>query len=134
MARPFTPIQDRIRAKIQAPLVASLLVDRAFFEYPFDPDACWVWVGAYSKGKKGADRPVIQLAGRGTPVVHVARVMLVLRDGVPLEDRQGVQAAHICDYPPCVNPWHLEWQTGRVNQREGRQRVRTAVERLRALG
>ena len=129
-----TTILDRIRKKISAPLALTLPFDKQFADYPFDPEVCWIWTGGYSTGKRGADRPVIQLAGRGTPMRNVARVMLCLKDGTPVDERIPYHAAHACDNPPCVNPWHLEWKTDGDNKREQRQRVRTTAEIIASLG
>lgn len=125
---PSSPLLDRIRAKIDAPLSVDLL--DLFFDWPFDPDACWDWTAAYSRGKRGSDRPVIWLGDR---VANVARVMLSLKDGIPLDERDGLEAAHSCDRAPCVNPFHLEWKTDGANKREQSERRRAAVEALQAL-
>ncbi len=82
---------------------------------------CWIWRGAYSqktgrwKAGQTPDRPVIQLGGRGSPVVHVLRITLSLKDGVPLDDRAGIKACHTCDNFRCVNPDHGYWGTDQQN-------------------
>jgi hypothetical protein len=77
---------------------------------------CWSWTGATSKKRDGARRPAIQVGGRGSRVVLVARLALALKDGVPLERRVGVEAGHRCHQHWCVNPAHLEWQTRGENE------------------
>lgn len=84
----------------------------------FDPGVCWVWTGAYSK-KRGSPRPVIQLAGRGSPIVHVLRVTLAMLEdpsGVTLHRHQGEHACHgpCADYR-CVNPFTAKWGTSAEN-------------------
>lgn len=78
---------------------------------------CWIWLGAVSKKRCGYPRPVIQLAGRGTPVVTVLRVVLSLKDGVPLDERVGLDACHKppCTNRLCVNPDHGYWGTKQDN-------------------
>jgi hypothetical protein len=79
---------------------------------------CWVWTGAYStKSRHRPARPafyVSQWRGEdgkraGSLIVPAARMALSLSDGVPLSDRQGLEARHRCDNPSCVNPSHLQW-------------------------
>lgn len=69
-----------------------------------------------SRKRDGALRPVIRVGGRGSPIVHVARVLLALRDRVPLWQRTGLEAGHRCHRFWCVNPRHLEWQTSSENE------------------
>lgn len=132
------PIARRLRTKIEAP--ASLLADLTYpglMDFPFNPADHWIWIGAYSKKKgagydRGPDRPVIQLGRRGTPVVPVLRVMLSLKDGVPLYRRDGLFACHTeaCSLPACVNPFHGYWGTsGRNHQDRERSAPHTFLKR-----
>lgn len=116
------PLVARIIAKIHAPpYVGPAAEDQVF---PFDGRVCWEWVGAYSeKQRRGsAPRPVIQLGGRGSAVVHVFRIMLSLFDGTPLGERGAFQAAHrpsMCRLGArCVNPLHGYWAGQGQNQRD----------------
>ena len=104
------------------PYSTAPLMDRIENKLRIDGDdpieSCWIWLGAYSTktGRPGsADRPVIQLAGRGSPVVNVLRVLLSMLDGVPLKKRRGVKACHKCDDAQCVNPHHGYWGTDADN-------------------
>jgi hypothetical protein len=82
--------------------------------------ACWRWTGATARKRDGAKRPQVRVGGRGSRVIVVARVLLSLRDRIPLIDRYGLEAGHTCHHYWCVNPRHLEWQT-RVQNEEAKQ-------------
>lgn len=126
------PLVDRMVPKIAAPV--AVVFDPWWETYPllaafyFDRTVCWEWTGAYSKKRgahydRGNDRPVIQTGRRGTPVVHVFRIMLALKDGIPLRRRRGYHACHRedCQNTRCVNPWHGYWGTPGRNH-EDRER------------
>lgn len=85
-----------------------------------DSDACWVWLGAKTKGGYGH----INL---GTPprefLVH--RLALFFAD-VPLSKEQ--LALHSCDNPPCCNPKHLRAGTTLDNARDRTIRRRRIYE------
>lgn len=85
---------------------------------------CWGWTGATSRKRDGAKRPKIQVGGVGSRVVVVARLALVLKDGVSLlaRDYAKLEAGHTCHNYWCVNPDHLEWQTRVENERAKRDR------------
>lgn len=122
------PVIDRIVPKISA--APALGIDPWWLEYPllapftFDRGECWLWTGACSnKGKKGGLRPVIQAGGRHSPVVHVFRIMLALKDRVPLSRRRDLHACHdpLCTSTKCINPFHGYWGTPGRNH-EDRER------------
>jgi hypothetical protein len=81
-------------------------------------NACWQWTGGTARKRDGAKRPKIQVGGRGSRTILVARVLLCLRDGVPLAERDAakLEAGHVCHRHWCVNPRHLEWQTRIENE------------------
>lgn len=81
-------------------------------------DGCIAWTGATALKRDGVRRPTIQVGGRGSLVTHVARIVLVLSDGVPLIERlnKGLEAGHKCGHYWCVNPEHLIWQTRTENE------------------
>jgi hypothetical protein len=92
---------DRVAAKIR---------------FPDDLDACWEWTAALSQKRRGR-RPVIQVGGRGTPVVIVARLICEWYYGPPPEPRS--EAGHTCpegENPICVNPRHLRWMSRLENE------------------
>lgn len=78
---------------------------------------CWHWLGKFVQ-KRGSVRPVIQVGGRGSRTITIARLLLVLRDRVPLAERDAaeLEAGHLCGNPHCVNVRHLRWQTRSENE------------------
>lgn len=106
------------------------LLDRVNNKVRIDGDpltACWLWLGALSKKNgrarnRGSARPVIQLAGRGSPIMHPLRVLLSMLDGVPLKKRSQEKALHTCDNERCINPHHGYWGTDADNIRDRRVR------------
>ena len=101
------------------------LIERIWNKIRIDKHGCHIWLGALSvKRGKNIRRPVIQLGGRGTPVVPVMRVQLSLHDGVPLDERADLQACHKINCRAgriCVNPEHGYWGTREDNDRDRRQ-------------
>jgi hypothetical protein len=92
-------------------------------------DVCWIWTGGFAR-KRRSRRPKVQVGGRGSRTISVARVILALRDRVPLieRDRDKLEAGHTCHNEECVNWWHLDWQTREEN--ECAKRDRDAFERF----
>jgi hypothetical protein len=81
-------------------------------------NGCWRWTGGTAQKRDGSKRPKIQVGGRGSRTVTVARLLLALRDRVPLvlRDDAKLEAGHTCHHFWCVNPRHLEWQTRTENE------------------
>lgn len=81
---------------------------------------CWRWTGGTSRKRDGARRGKVQVGGRGTRVITVARVLLVLKDRVPLVERDSarLEAGHRCGHFWCVNPRHLHWIDRSGNEAE----------------
>ena len=79
---------------------------------------CWRWTGGTARKRDGAERPKVRVGGRGSRTILVARVLLVLRDRVPLWRREAdkLEAGHSCNHFWCVNPRHLVWQTRVENE------------------
>lgn len=90
--------------------IASMTVGR-------NPAKCWRWTGSTAR-KRGCERPKVRIGGAVSRVMSVARVLLVLRDRVPLVDRDDakLEAGHTCHHFWCVNPNHLEWVTRSENE------------------
>jgi hypothetical protein len=111
--RPITPLIERIAAKILAPPdPASPLPG-----FPFVQEACWLWTGAHSLKRSGTRRPIVKVNSATNLVLSTLRVMLSLKDGVPLELRTGLEACHKRNCPniSCVNPFHAYWGTPEQN-------------------
>lgn len=123
------PVIDRI-----VPKISALPYDEAdpwheiyplLSPFEFDRTDCWMWTAACSdKGKRGGLRPVIQAGAAGSPVVHVFRIMLALKDRVPLSRRRDLHACHdirVCDSTKCINPFHGYWGTPGRNHEDREQ-------------
>lgn len=81
---------------------------------------CWEWTKAYSLKNRGR-RPVVQLGGRGTRVVLVARLVLQWFQGPPPTDLH--EAGHTCpagENEKCIRPSHLRWMTRTENEHHKR--------------
>lgn len=96
------------------------------------PDSCWRWRGTHNlaggttriEWTKNTRRPRFRLrAERRGHLTHayVARIILSLDDGVPLDEREGWYACHkpgVCAHDWCINPQHLYWGTHEENVRD----------------
>lgn len=67
---------------------------------------CWIW----TRGKYPGGYGFFHVAGKGVRAHRWAYESL--RGEIP----EGLELDHLCRNPPCVNPWHLEPVTGRVNK------------------
>lgn len=86
--------------------------EERFWSYvrPAEALECWEWTGhrhAFGYGLIGK--------GRYTTLVAHRVSWEMLRGEIP----DGLQIDHLCRNPPCVNPWHLEPVTQRVNLLRG---------------
>jgi hypothetical protein len=88
---------------------------------------CWTWRGATCRKRGGARRPKLQVGGRGSRTIVVARILLAFKDRVPLEQRAGLEAGHRCGHFWCVNPHHLEW-VGRAENEEAKGEFDEAID------
>lgn len=115
------------------PGASATLVDRLLskIEFAKHPGDCDLWIAAYNiDGRKHGRRfrgrrPVVQLGGKGTPMVYVAPLMLALSTDGNLrpvnEDGERLYALHSCDcgqdgWYRCVTLSHLRWGTQTENE------------------
>lgn len=94
------------------------LVDARFWSKVADsrPHECWLWRAAISDGY-GAYRE----HGKSTRAHRKAYIDL--RGQIPL----GLVLDHLCGTKHCVNPWHMESVTQRVNVRRWFARITHCV-------
>jgi hypothetical protein len=71
-----------------------------------DVATCWVWTGATQTNGYGSF-----CTGNGKSVLAHRFSYEYLRAGIP----SGLQIDHLCRTRSCVNPWHMEPVTNRVN-------------------
>jgi hypothetical protein len=86
--------------------------EERFWSYvrPAEALECWEWTGArnqFGYGQIGRGRDNLLVAHRAS--------WEMLRGEIP----DGLQLDHLCRNPPCVNPWHLDPVTQRVNLLRG---------------
>lgn len=118
MPRSLFTSETAKQARAQVPRIP--LVDRVFryIRISTTHDACWEWTGTFSIKRRGQMRPVIQVGGRGTPVVIVARLICEWFHGPPPTDKH--EAGHTCPHgenASCCHPGHLRWMTRTENER-----------------
>jgi hypothetical protein len=86
-------------------------------------DACWIWTNRLAGGGYGqfwvGNKP--DLAHRWSYEYFHAEIP----DGLVLD--------HLCSTPPCVNPWHLEPVTQRVNLRRSQNHVGVNARKTRCI-
>lgn len=76
------------------------------------PDACWPFMGQRTRGYGS-----LRVSGTARAMAH--RLAYELTVG-PIPD--GLQIDHLCAYPPCCNPTHLEPVSAQENVRRERER------------
>lgn len=87
------------------------------------PGPCWAWNGAYSKQTGYAMVSVRRADGQWCPTT-VHRVMWRLYRG---EFDLSLELDHLCRNRSCVNPWHAEPVTHRINVLRGQSPGALAV-------
>jgi hypothetical protein len=97
---------SRLRKDDTLPLLKRpTLEERLFSRCKENEAGCWIWTGA----KAGTGYGHIVVKGRGRPAHRVMYEFLIA--DVP----EGLDLDHLCRTRDCVNPWHLEPVTRRVN-------------------
>ena len=91
--------------------------DRLLDAVSFEPNTgCWLWVKY--RNPEGYGR-----IGMGRRLEHAHRVSyMVFRGPIPA----GLQLDHLCRTPACINPFHLEAVTPKVNSQRGYWGTKTA--------
>lgn len=84
---------------------------------------CWLWAGSKNKSGYGA----FAVGGKESGMSCAHRVAYEL---MVSEIPKGLQIDHLCRTPACVNPWHMEPVTPKVNSHRSRS---VAVNRARML-
>jgi hypothetical protein len=87
----------------------------ASYASPEPNTGCWLWSGSCDRRGYGQ----LRVDGR---LRFASRIALEL-DGRP-RPFEGACARHKCDFPPCVNPDHLEWGTRKENTADAISRGR----------
>lgn len=111
-ARGHSSAGQSIGLRSRSSAVGRSLAERfwSFVDKSGGPDYCWPWLGGADD--EGYGRFYVDAA---RPCVRANRFSLELdgRQAFPWED-----VAHGCDFPPCVNPAHLEPMAHRENLRQ----------------
>lgn len=143
MPAPSRPLLLRIAEKIRAQSLTSFQRWAIFASLPatpamqlaldvnLDPGVCWIWTGAFSKKRSRTRRPNIRVGAAFLGTINPVRVLLSLKDGVPLDDRADLHAAHTeCLNLSCINPYHFRWATDAENRDDRRQATIAGLGRL----
>ena len=86
------------------------LIDKIFV---CQETGCWIWIAKINKDGRGQVK--IRINGKWTSDLAHREVYKVYRGPIP----NGTELDHLCRVPCCVNPWHLEPVTHKVNSQRG---------------
>jgi len=79
-----------------------------------DPDKCWLWIGCATPSANGSLYGRFRLNGRLLMAHRIAYELMV--GPIP----KGLELDHLCRSTLCINPFHHEPVTHRVNIMRGR--------------
>lgn len=113
----------RFWAKVEIPTCSDGSPDR---------DACWMWIGAKTRGTYRNQFPYGHIKHRGR-MMKSHRVACAIQTGEMPPDRDAAHSA-ACTSGLCVNPSHLEWQTPLENRQRDTARRHGALHRRRSVG
>jgi hypothetical protein len=99
--------------------------------HPYDSSlgCCWIWIGAFSGGKRDKSKRYGSFWYNGSSVMS-HRIALFLHTGELPED---LVACHSCDNPQCNNPHHLFWGTNEDNMQDMVRKGRHGATRKKML-
>lgn len=91
-------------------------LEQRFWYYvtPNETTGCWEWTGARRRGGYGS----VNLGNQVVGVAYKAAYELCRGDVPKTLNGERVHLMHLCDNPPCVNPWHLRIGTAKDNARD----------------
>jgi hypothetical protein len=82
-------------------------------------DECWDWIG--QKNKQGYSQ-FTKRFGKKTSKMSAHKVAWMLQYQTPVPP--GLICCHMCDNPPCVNPFHIFIGTHMANSQDARLKGR----------
>src|SRR3990167_5306610 len=87
-----------------------MIPKRILEKFSFNASGCWIWTASLNRPNGYCS---VQFAGRRQTAHRV--LYEILRGPIP----QGLTLDHLCRNRQCVNPWHCEPVTIRVNAMRG---------------
>lgn len=91
----------------------DISIEERFFGQAEQVGDCWLWTGSKTFGGYGK----VGVEGR-TVLAHRWSYEFMVAE-IP----EGLKLDHLCSAPACVNPWHLEPVTQRINLLRSRNYV-----------
>lgn len=105
-------------AERTAKAINPLRLQERIFEKIVVVESCWEWIDFRDKWGYGH----LYVGGEIGRVVmaHIVSYQTI-RGAIP----EGLELDHLCRNTGCVNPWHLEVVTHKVNMERGKQATKT---------
>jgi hypothetical protein len=91
----------------------ATLAEKLAFHSVLAPSGCWVWLGAIDTRSTAGPYGRVDVDGRSRAAHRVSYELHV--GPIP----EGHQIDHLCRYPRCINPRHLQAVTPQVNTLRG---------------